>query len=258
MPTVIEILTSIHNPLTLKRLHISLSSKADSNNENVRRETALLEKYAKLCIEIVSARCWSQCQYTVCLPNCFALVHHAETPERERGMQLVRKIWEAALQAEKTLDDPNLDSDVRACLEETLNHMAWHKSQIARELYLVCEAGHWRHTDQQIRQLAFYLFGTPANTKHFLEDCFAHLADIVKRIARHVKISKSFASYQTNILFTVYLIRSVGHEIKLVFWVIAQKNTELTEVGEILLHDLCTDTKGGKLATVGADAFRLQ
>ena len=186
-PTIVEIMTSIHSADTLKRLHISLSGTRSSDLTD---EVALLEKYANLAIEISSARCWSNAQFTICLPSFLAVVHHADTAERERGMRYIKKLWDCVLIAEKTLSDDKTDVHVRDALDQVLTHMAWHKGQIAREIYLQCRAADWKHTDQQVRQLAFSLFGTHANTKHFLEDTFSHLADVAKRIARHVRLSK--------------------------------------------------------------------
>ena len=136
------------------------------------------------------ARCWSQCQYYICIPNAFASVHHSDMGGREKGLKVVQKVWNAVLQAEKILKDDRVDVAVKDALEQIMAHMSWHKSQVARELFLVCEAGGWRFSDQQIRQLGFYLFNLPANSKYFLEDTFAHLADISKRIGRNLKISK--------------------------------------------------------------------
>ncbi|CAK9047681.1 Uncharacterized protein SCF082_LOCUS26671, partial [Durusdinium trenchii] len=68
--------------------------------------------------------------------------------------------------------------------------MAWNKNQVAREIYLVCNAARWDPHDNEVRQMAFQLFGNPGNTKHFLEDAFSHLADVAKRFARHSKMSK--------------------------------------------------------------------
>ena len=174
----------------MKRLHISLNRGSGPNVGRPNVEVDILTQYAKLCMEICSARCWSQCQYCICIPNAFASVHHSDTGEREKGLKLVQKVWNAVLQAEKTLKDDRLDAAVKDALEQIMTHMSWHKSQVARELFLVCEAGGWRFSDQQIRQLGFYLFSPPANSKHFLEDTFAHLADISKRIGRNLKISK--------------------------------------------------------------------
>ncbi len=185
--TVVQTMCSINNPKTMKRLHISLGV----NRNNTAEEIAILEQYAKLCIEISSARCWSQCQYTICLPNAFALVHHPESEERVRGMAYCKKIWESVLHAERILKDDTVPADVVDSLQKVMKDLAWNKGQVARELYVVCQAGGWNPTDEQTRTLGFYLFSTHANTKHFLEDCFSHLADVVKRIARHVKLSKN-------------------------------------------------------------------
>ena len=188
---------SINDPETMKMLHIPLTAGENDFGLDVHKQ--ILEKYSKLCIEISSARSWSQCQYTICVPNMFAIVHHESFEHRERGMNVLKRIWEAVLNAEKVLSHPDTRADVRASLKQVLDHMAWHKGQVARELFLVCQQGEWKAGDQQIRQLGFYLFGTPANTKHFLEDTFAHLADIVKRMVRNCKISKNLiCSYKLS------------------------------------------------------------
>lgn len=122
--------------------------------------------------------------------NAFASINHAEPRERARGIKYLKLTWERVLHAEKLVDDEATDLEVRETLRQVLNDLAWHKSQVARELYLVGKAGGWDEKDPETRRLGFLLFATPANTKHFLEDCFAHLADVAKRGARHVKLSK--------------------------------------------------------------------
>ena len=193
---------SIHEPETMKKLHISLHESV-GENDVTSMEFQVLLKYAHLCIEISSARCWSQCQYTVTLPNLFASIHHSSDVERVRGIGMVKKIWEAVLKAEKLVQDDSVDADVRDCLQQTLNAMAWHKGQVAREMYLVCQAGNWDVHDQQMRQLGFLLFGTPANTKHFLEDTFSHLADLAKRAIRNIKMTKNLAFKCTFLIFDI-------------------------------------------------------
>ena len=199
----------------MKMLHIPLTMGDNDFGRDL--HTKILEKYSKLCIEISSARSWSQCQYTVCVPNMFAIVHHEKFEDRERGLHVLKRIWEAVLNAERVLSHPETDADVRASLRQVLDHMAWHKGQVARELFLVCQNGKWKAGDQQIRQLAFYLFGTPANTKHFLEDTFAHLADIVKRMVRNCKISKNLICSQLSIVFHGNLFTVWGNNILVLF-----------------------------------------
>ena len=193
-PTVVEILLSIHKPETLKHLHISTQSKRANDENTVKDEVAILMKYANLAIEICAARSWSQSQFTICVPYAFAMVHHSETAERERGMVFVKKVWDAVLHAERVSADPATAAALKESLDQILKHMAWHKSQIALEIYLVCSSGEWKYMDPETREMAFSLYGTPANTKHFLEDCFAHLADLAKRVSRHLKMSKSLAT----------------------------------------------------------------
>ena len=198
-PTVVEILLSIHKAETLKRLHISTQSVRANDEHVLKDELAILTKYVNLALEICAARSWSQCQFTICVPYAFALVHHRETAEREKGIKYVKKLWDAVLHAERVMADPATDGSVKDSLGQIMKHMAWHKSQIACEIYMVCNSGGWTHVDPETRELAFSMFGAPANTKHFLEDCFAHLADLAKRVARHVKMSKSLATKSTNL-----------------------------------------------------------
>lgn len=172
----------------MKRLHISLLG--GGNNPNAACELEILQKYTKLCVEIASARSWSQAQYLVTLPCSFAVVHHADRDERVKGLRVIKKLWESVLKAEQVLLGGTLDADVNDSLQQIMNHLAWNKGQVARELFLVCQNGNWSPFDAEIRELGFYLFGTPANTKHFLEDAFSHLADVVKRFARNFKMSK--------------------------------------------------------------------
>ena len=166
-------------------------------------ELQLLRRYSDLCIEISSARCWSQCQYMVCLPNVFCLVHHEEMEQRRRGLKLINKIWTAVLHAERFLQDPASPADVKLALASIMTQMAWNKNQVAREIYLVCNAARWDPHDNEVRQMAFQLFGNPGNTKHFLEDAFSHLADVAKRFARHSKMSKILDESQTLFFLSV-------------------------------------------------------
>ena len=188
---------SINDLETLTRLHISTLRKPVVDENELAHELQLLRRYSDLCIEISSARCWSQCQYMVCLPNVFCLVHHEEMEQRRRGLKLINKIWTAVLHAERFLQDSASPADVKLALASIMTQMAWNKNQVAREIYLVCNAARWDPHDNEVRQMAFQLFGNPGNTKHFLEDAFSHLADVAKRFARHSKMSKILDESQT-------------------------------------------------------------
>ena len=155
-------LCSICDPETLKKLHISLERTSSSQTEGQSFETELhiLNKYATLCIEIASARCWSQCQFTICLPNALSLIHHADIPVRQRGLNLVQNVWKAVLAAERAVQSPDTAADVKSFLTTCLKDMAWHNGQVAREIYQVCAAGGWKAEDEQLRLLALPLFPT--------------------------------------------------------------------------------------------------
>lgn len=184
----------------MKKLHISL--ERGQHYEVDTTEIELLNKYAVLAIEICSARCWSQSQYTIVLPNVFSLVHHETPQERQRGIRLVKKIWDAVLKAEEFVyGDGMMAADTKDALKQILKDMAWNNTQVTRELYLVCNQAAWQADHAEVRQLAWYLFSSPANTKHFLEDTFGHLADVVKRFARNFKMSKNLSLYLNDVFF---------------------------------------------------------
>ncbi|CAK8995796.1 unnamed protein product [Durusdinium trenchii] len=151
-PTVIQTMCSINDAETMKKLHISL--ERGQHYEVDTTEIELLNKYAVLAIEICSARCWSQSQYTIVLPNVFSLVHHETPQERQRGIRLVKKIWDAVLKAEEFVyGDGMMAADTKDALKQILKDMAWNNTQVTRELYLVCNQAAWQadHAEDELK-----------------------------------------------------------------------------------------------------------
>ena len=196
--TVVHTMMSIQDPEIMKKLHITLPHPGDTllldrhieENPQLLQQYDTLKKYVSLCIEISSARCWSQIIYTVCLPNHLCVIFHEKLDQRASGVAYIRKLWNAGLDAEKTLENPGTPGSVRAALDRCMADMAWHCGQIARESYKMLEDSGWDFQDEELRKLAFCMFASPANTKHFLEDSFSHLADLVKRMARNLRMTK--------------------------------------------------------------------
>ncbi len=151
--------------------------------------------FEKVCVFVcrnLFARCWSQVIYTVCLPNLLSGIYHEKTEERDNTVRLIKRLWEAVLHAEQMSTDPTTSGSVREALNTCLEDMAWNRGQVARESYQVLVNSGWDHQNEEVRKLCFYLFASPANTKHFLEDTFSHLADLVKRMARNLRMTKTF------------------------------------------------------------------
>ena len=66
-------------------------------------------------------------------------------------------------------------------LKTLLLHLGWNKLQISREILGTGVAEGWKLTiGGQLEHICHSLFAHPANTKHDLEDCFAHLASVAK------------------------------------------------------------------------------
>ena len=191
---------SIRDPAVMKKLHITLpvphaEALSDSQVEEhpqLLQQLEVLKKYVSLCVEICSARSWSQVIYTVCLPNLLSGIYHEKMEERDNTVRLIRRLWEAVLHAEQMSIDPTTTGSVLEALNTCLEDMAWNRGQLARESYQVLVNSGWDHQTEEVRKLCFYLFASPANTKHFLEDTFSHLADLVKRMARNLRMTKTF------------------------------------------------------------------
>lgn len=172
--------------LPLKDEHVQASS-------TLRDQVQILELFTNLCVEIASARCWSQAIHFTTIPNLLASVHHVDIPEREMGMWLMKKMWTAVLHAERVVADLDTTGSVRDKLRWCLQDMGWPAAQLSREAFQVMHNGGWLHADHETRRLSWLIFGNPANTKHHLEDVFSHLADLTKRMGKKLRMTKWLA-----------------------------------------------------------------
>ena len=149
-------------------------------------ENERLEQFWKLLYEICSARCWSQVQYVMLVPNLLAIVWHENRDIRSEGLTRAQHIFDAVFAAETLVygtQQGETDASKRTVkeVERCLNDCAWNRLQLSREAFAVCRAAQFDHTDEQLRLLTHRLFARPATTKHMLEDSFGHMSDVAKR-----------------------------------------------------------------------------
>ncbi len=117
--------------------------------------------------------------YSICMPNVLALMFHENTAARTRGMTLIRTLYTAVVKAEALLKAA--PANQLTGLRKLMSDMSWQDLQLVREAFAVCRDGNWDYDDAETRNLAYALYGGPANTKFTLEEVFNHLKDITIR-----------------------------------------------------------------------------
>ena len=189
-----ETLGLLHDLNVLSRLNVSaprISGPPDLAGDVswLEEETNTLQKLHDFTMQLASFRAWSQVQFTTLVPQMLAAIHHVNVDCRETAMQRLRRTWDCVLKAEAFCFPPEGAEGVappaRQQVKQLLQDMSWHRLQLAREIYSVAAAGSWSKDDSELRLLAFYLWGRPAQTKYLLEDVFSHLADAAARQSKN-------------------------------------------------------------------------
>ena len=196
--TVQDTLLLVHDPDALQSFEITISPAApvmpaDNQPEWYKAQVLRLQDFWLLLVELGSARSWSQIQFAACLPNAFAAVLHPEQGLADRSLKGQRRTWAAVLQAEKLLASESLPRASHAALSKLLNDMAWHRLQLAREIYLVGTEGSWSSQNAQIKEQAFLMCSGSCCTKFDLEDLFAHLVQVSRSSNSNSPMNKCFA-----------------------------------------------------------------
>lgn len=185
-------LQSLHDHQAL-RYFISVDCpKSDVPMDELVNESWFIQEKAKLAefweigFQMAAARCWSQVLFTTCVPNCCAAILHKNRHLAQQHLELVHKTWDAVLLAENMSHESSelsksTERKTKEALKTLLLHLGWNKLQISREILGTGVAEGWKLTiGGQLEHICHSLFAHPANTKHDLEDCFAHLASVAK------------------------------------------------------------------------------
>ncbi|CAE7529107.1 unnamed protein product, partial [Symbiodinium necroappetens] len=182
--TLHSTLRMMHDARFLAELGISSSTgggePASWDEPWVLEEAAFLEEvWRRLLVELASARTWSQCQYSLCLPFAFACVYGSgET--RESGMQHIRSLDVGLATAHRIIEEhpqSPLAKEIRSLLEDCW----WWRSQLSLEMLETARQCRYDGSHREAKILAMSAFGGPANSKLTAEDVFAHLQHLALR-----------------------------------------------------------------------------
>ena len=158
-------------------------------------ESERLALFFKFLCELSSSHCWSQMQFAMLVPQPLAAIWHDDLHLRTKALEWARIICDAVLAAEEIVYDmpgaPEISKATLAQLDRCLKDVGLNGLQLARESISVRRACQWNPADEQLRLLTHRLFARPPTTKHFLEDCFAHLADLSKRHMKGLTMQRS-------------------------------------------------------------------
>ncbi|OLP98168.1 hypothetical protein AK812_SmicGene19418 [Symbiodinium microadriaticum] len=107
MQTVLDTAKLINDREILMRLQVRLPVQTVSMETGApvllqpdAEENERLEQFWKLLYEICSARCWSQVQYVMLVPNLLAIVWHENRDIRSEGLTRAQHIFDAVFAAE--------------------------------------------------------------------------------------------------------------------------------------------------------------
>ena len=155
-------------------------------------EAERLNNYTFLLVELASARAWSQIGFTNIMPFPFAAAHHDSPQVAEQLLRNVKEIWEAILQAERYVNDPEIPKGLREEVKKRLSDICWNRMQLSREAFVTFAKGNWDPNEKNIKEFTMRMFGGPANTKYDLEDLFAHLVSVSKMSSQATAMGKWF------------------------------------------------------------------
>ena len=188
--TVRETLQLIHQPEALQQFNVTTSASTAILEEDdvlagepwFLEEAELVDTFWKLLVELASARCWSQIQFSTIQPCALAIALSPDIGPNSLAQKLLheqRDTWNAVLAAERaSASDSKLSPGERSALTLVLRDLGWNRLQVSREAMLECTAAGWKVSHARVQETARCLFAGPAQTKYELEDLFAHLASI--------------------------------------------------------------------------------
>ena len=211
-----DTLSLIHDEAALQRFNVTMSASAGTVGEDdsfateawFQEECDLVDTFWKLLVELASARCWSQVQFTTLQPSALAAVLCADKTAAQRALNQQRAIWGAVIEAEQAASaDSNLPPGDRAALVKLLQDLGWNRLQVAREAMIECTAAGWQASHPQIQAMAKAFFSGPAQTKTQLEDLFAHLASVSRASNLPVAMNKRLGSSELLSWFPGFPLR---------------------------------------------------
>ncbi|CAE7835620.1 unnamed protein product [Symbiodinium sp. CCMP2592] len=144
-----------------------------------KREQEIWVQSFKVCVELASARCWSQLVHSAAMPNLMAGVFHPRDYVRDTLMAWMKRCFVRIQDAVRYVEEN--DDDTAASLRSILKDIGFHRSQLVLECWAVLEKSNWDFRNNDVRELAFSLHAGQSTTKMACEDSFNWLASVCSR-----------------------------------------------------------------------------
>ena len=139
---IVETLQLMHSSELFRRLGVTVDNgpvvpmTGDAMGRPwVQEELYWAQLTFNLVVEIASARAWSQQMFGILMPNITAGLLSTVEQRRDGTMQVMQRLANALLEAEKNCHI--------AGLRKVLNDIAFHKTQLVRELFKIGEDCGW-------------------------------------------------------------------------------------------------------------------
>jgi hypothetical protein len=114
---------------------------------------------------------------------------------REVKLSQMKKIWTGVLRLESIVygSEGRLskrEKEIKALAANVLSDISWNATQIAREAYAVALECNFDPNDEELRALAYSLYGHPLTTQFHLENVFNHLLTVIRRLRKNLSMNK--------------------------------------------------------------------
>ncbi|CAE7218174.1 hypothetical protein AK812_SmicGene13125 [Symbiodinium microadriaticum] len=181
-------------PAILKSLELTpcdpSSEPASLHSAGLGQDIEISESMWDLVTELASARCWSQLHHSLCFPNCFVRVF-AEGRDKTRSASTLRRLVEglSRVDAARRQLRPGRES-LLPLVQELADDIATMDWVLTREMIVELEKCNYDLDDQGLREMAFAVHASSAETKNMCENSFNWLADTNKRQSVANKMSQ--------------------------------------------------------------------
>lgn len=126
----------------------------------------------RLSVATVSVTAWSFATESLTAPHCFIRILSSQWEEAHAGMEWARSVFEAALLAQRHIDEKQ-PGWVK--LSNCLDDLAYHRDQSVLSFWRAAHASGWNIADPVVRDVAFATNAGVGETKYQLEDLFRHM-----------------------------------------------------------------------------------
>lgn len=143
------------------------------------------QRFTGLVLQICSARCWSQIHHSLCLPHAFASVFVTTEAEQSQASKFLKQIAKTLKAVHVAKDRFPKNESLKQYVFD-LGTFAW---VLTREMLVEGEQQKWDVTSSELRELAWAVFASGAETKSTCENSFSWLADTSERQSKSDKMS---------------------------------------------------------------------